>query len=241
MGSCDLNGPIISTEQVWAKKLHASLNDPSMPYIALGRMHTGYMALVRRLHTFCQQYGPPQKLFVVLPRAVAMEMPISDGRLLNISDRYRFPAYLHQHKKITDKDHTMLKGAVEFIRGQSDNERFHRYNFEMCTSFLKLICEKYNIELRWAPNVGVTAVLYYEKFLPLFLEDNPFLLSTCVGVAEVQDLNFDSSIGPNTQQNMCDLFTKERLVTDIPEVAIKLHRNLMYVKTHYPQEVVKHV
>jgi hypothetical protein len=105
-GSCDMSGPITDPSLVWSRVLHSKLQqvmDP-FPYIGLSRIHTGVMALLRRLSAYCAKYGPPKKLFIVFPRPVCMEIPIR-GTLINVTERSNYVDYLLKLNLLTPDAH----------------------------------------------------------------------------------------------------------------------------------------
>lgn len=205
LGSCDMSGPLDVADQVWSRKVHASLQKVlgEFPYIGLSRVHTGYAALVRRLYTFCETYGPPRRLFVVLPRPVCMEIPIR-GTLVNVTERERYVKFLYKVNKLTESEFNLCMQAVEFARSHQDNPDYQLYQFEQSSAFLKTLCQAHKIKLQWTPNLSATAVDYYARWIELFLKDNQFMRERCVGVAPVKDFASDGSTGLLTQDSIAE-------------------------------------
>ena len=102
LGSCDLDGPIKDTNKSWARQVYADLRLRGMtpPYIALAKMTAGFMSFPRRLLTFCEHHGPPKLVYAVIPRPVAIEVPISTGEIVSLSDKEMFINWLKRHEKI---------------------------------------------------------------------------------------------------------------------------------------------
>jgi hypothetical protein len=209
LGSCDMNGPIEDSNRVWSKLLHDKLSlDNPIPYIALGKVHISFISVVRRLYTFCKKYGPPKQVFIVVPRPAALEIPLYDNTLINLSERNPLPKFLHKFGKIGVDELKMTDQVVNFVKSQSNSTSYHLYQFEHASAFLETICERYGIELRWTPNLSVSAVSYYAEYFPTFMEENDFMRSTCAGIALLEDFAFDGSMGMKSQHRVCELFMK---------------------------------
>lgn len=208
MGSCDLDGPINDTRQSWARLLHSHLDSTTgnIPYIALGKMTAGFMSFPRRLNAFCEKYGAPQKLYMVVPRPVAIEIPLYNGSIVSVSNRIGFPNYLLKHGEISNEDHALLSNASQFCQSQLHNEYYQLYQFEETTAFLKLLCKHYNIELKWTLNLSASAIAYYQKYFSTFINSCPYMAETFAGIALAKDFSFDGSMGNLSQHQIFKLF-----------------------------------
>lgn len=222
IGSCDLDGPINDTNQSWARLLHAHLGE-GCPYIALGKMTAGFMSFPRRILTYCERFGPPKKIYAVVPRPVAIEIPLSNGEIASVSNIRTFPNWLLKHKKVTELEHELLLLTSSFCRGHLANKYYQLYKFQEISSFIKVLCKLYNIEFYWTVNLSVSAIVYYHKFLKLFLENSDFMNKTFLGVAEAKDFGFDSSMGNFSQHEVFKIFTKP----DPNNFLITLEKNLL--------------
>jgi hypothetical protein len=203
LGSCDVNGPLPDPSLVWSKIIHSNLVQKrgQFPYISMGRMHTACQALVRRLNGFCDTYGPPKEVYIVLPRPVCLEVPIR-GMLVNVAERSRYVNFLVRSNKITNDERQTLMKAVNFNRSQKDNPDYQMYIFEQVATTLKLLAKAYNIKVRWTVNLAAPATVYYAQWLEMFLHNNQFMRETFVGVAEMGNLTQDGCAGALTQANL---------------------------------------
>jgi hypothetical protein len=206
LGSCDMSGPIEKPELIWSRALHREFSERfgAFPYIGLSRVHSGYDALLRRLHSYCKTYGPPKKLFAVIPRPVCVEIPIR-GTLVNVTEREQYLGYLVHINALAPFEYAQCLKAMELARSQQDNPDYQLYHFEKSSAFLESICERYGIELKWTPNVSSTAVDYYYRWLELFLKNCPWMAERFTGVAAVSDFAPDGSTGAETQASIADV------------------------------------
>ena len=236
LGSCDMSGPIPDPTGVWSRVMYREFSktlDP-FPYIGLSRVHSAMGAAVRRLYAYCEKFGPPKKVFLVMPRPVCIEIPIR-GTLVNISERNQYPEYLARIGLITQSELESCLKFVEFSRTQKDNPEYHLYRFEEIGAFLKLICERYQIEFSWTPNLAVAAVDYFSRWLPLFLENDSFMAKTCVGVAEVVDFAADASTGQKTQSTIADLFLSSDEPHTMDRIKAQLDANKRYLVVNHAE------
>lgn len=203
LGSCDVNGPVPDPSLVWSKVMHTEIvrSRGAFPYISMGRMHTACQALVRRFNGFCEVYGPPKEVFIVMPRPVCLEVPIR-GQLINVAERSRYVNFLIRSNKITNDERQILMKAVHFNRSQKDNPDYQLYIFEQVATTLKLLCKAYDIKLRWTVNLAAPATVYYAQWLELFLTNNQFMRDTFVGVAKIGNFTPDGCAGALTQHNL---------------------------------------
>lgn len=209
MGSCDLDGPIKNTNNSWARLLHAHLvreEGKPIPYIALGKVSSGFRAFPRRLLTYCEKYGPPKVLYMGMPRQVNIEIPLSTGQIVGVSNRESYPHWLFNRGKIIKEDLELLLGAVNFCKSQINNDLYQLYLFEETAAFMKIICTYYDIELKWTLNLSAAAIMYYDKFLMQFLEASPFMKRGFVGVATAKDFAFEGSMGDLGHVELCNRF-----------------------------------
>jgi len=244
LGSCDMSGPISDPEAVWSKviynKMIRVLNP--FPYIALSRIHSGVDALIRRLNSYCIKYGPPKKIFLVLPRPVCMEIPIR-GTLVNVTERSNYVDYLMKINRITPEEHTMCMKAVDFARSQQDSVEYQTYQFEKSAAFLKMICDCHKIEMKWTPNLSATAVDYYNRWMEVFLRQVPYMEDTCAGVGEVKDFatSDDGSTGLLTQASIADVLLSSKGLNTLDSIKSQLTKNqnfLMYKEPgHYKKMI----
>lgn len=226
VGSCDLDGPINDTMQSWARLLHSDmkLKYGNLPYIALAKMTAGFISVPRRLLTFCEKYGAPEQLFMVVPRPVAIEIPILSGELVSVSNRASFPNYLLKHERINSDDHALLISASNFCQSQMKNDNYQIYQFEQTASFINLICKHYNIKLKWTLNLSASAIAYYNKFFIPFMENCPYMMESFAGAALAKDFSFDGSMGNESQYEIYKVFAgNSRNTSDVLAI---LHRNL---------------
>jgi hypothetical protein len=242
LGSCDLDGPIKDTNQSWARLLHADLSldakkGQPLPYIAMGKMTAGFMAFPRRLNTFCEKFGPPNKLFAVIPRPAAVEIPLSTGELVSVSNRHSFADFLKKHGRISDIDYNSLANASKFFQTQLHNETYQLYQFEQSASFLALICKHYKIDFRWTMNLSASAIAYYQIYFTLFMANCPFMLENFIGTAIASDFSFDGSMGDKSQHQIADLFiqTKNSRGFDMEETISLLNINLNLANSITPK------
>lgn len=237
LGSCDMSGPIIDPEKVWAKVIYNKLSQiyEPFPYIALSRIHSGADALLRRLNAYCVKYGPPKRIFVVLPRPVCMEIPVR-GTLVNVTERSNYVDYLLKINKLTPAEHAMCMKAVEFSRSQQDSVEYQTYQFERIATVLQLLCKNYGIQMRWTPNLSATAVDYYNRWMDVFLRQVPYMAKTCAGVGVLRDFATpeDGSTGLLTQESIADvLLSAER--NSLESINAQLSANHYMLRTHEPE------
>lgn len=234
MGSCDLNGPIEDSSKVWCRQLYEALTPThSFPYIAIGKMYSGFHAVVRRLYTYCEKYGPPSRLMMVIPRPVAAELPMN-GKLLSVSERERWIKFLVRNNKIDAEEAEAMNIARKFYQSQQDNLEYQLYQFQSNAAFLQMIVERHNIDFYWTPNLSATAVDYYAKWFEPLISATPFLAKTCVGVAHLSNFSEDGSMGSNTQANVTGLFLRGRRNIPIIELANQLKHNLIHLVSREP-------
>lgn len=209
MGSCDLDGPTTNTDECWARLLHTHIvnNNAPIPYIALAKMTAGFVSFPRRLLTFCEKYGPPEKLYAVVPRPVAIEIPMLNGELVSISNRESFAQYLLKHNRISNEEHDTLLAASKFCQSQLNNNNYQLYQFEQTASFIQLICKQYNISFQWTLNLSASAIAYYDKFFITFMENNQFMSNTFAGPALAIDFSFDGSMGDTSHHEVFKVFS----------------------------------
>lgn len=211
LGSCDLNGPIEDAEQTWSKRIHTSLLK-NTPYIALSRISTGLDAMQRRLFAYCQQYGPPNTVYAVLPRPLSIEIPIRGtltDPLANVSDREKYVDYLSTNGLITPSEYGTCLSMIELARKLQNNVPYNVYKFEQASAFLQMMCERYSMEFVWVPNVSATAIDYYGRYLETLLRHVPFLSRTCLGVPKAVDFSKDGSAGQQTQKEIADTLMRK--------------------------------
>lgn len=232
MGSCDLDGPISDTNKSWARLLHMHLMHSMgpVPYIALAKMSAGFVSFPRRLFTFCEKYGAPEYLYMVVPRPVAIEIPLSNGQIVSVSNRIGFPNWLQRHNVINEQEYSLLHAASTFCDSQLDNYNYQLYQFEQSASFIKLLCQQYNIKFKWTINLSSSAIPYYAKRLLPFLEHCQYMKSTFIGVARSMDFGFDGSMGDESQYQISNLFINAGSV-DFDDVVFTLNRNVDFALT----------
>ncbi len=237
LGSCDINGPLDDPEAVWSKLIHTQ-QGLRCPYIALSRINTGADAMVRRLTGYCEQFGPPKKLYAVLPRASGIEVPIK-GTLVSIGAHSLFIDYLLKIDRIDEAEHKTLLKAVEFFKTQQDSAEYHLYKFEQSSAMLRMICERYGIELRWTPNISATGNDYFNRWMPLFLREVPWMASTCMGTGQLIDFaqEDDNSIGVKTQSSVAAVLQGEK--QPVEAILAQLNANQQYLINSMPDQYQK--
>lgn len=209
MGSCDLDGPIDDTMKCWARLMHSETPEIAPePYIALAKMTAGFMSFPKRLLTYCEKFGAPAVVYAVVPRPVAIEIPLSTGEIVSVSNRTMFAHWLHKHGKLNDQDYNSLMAASAFCESQINNFNYQLYQFEQTASFIKVICEKYGIQFRWTVNLSSAAIPYYHRYLIPFLQNMPFMRDTFVGVPTARDFSFDGSMGNDSQYSIQEVFNQ---------------------------------
>lgn len=230
VGSCDLDGPISDTNKCWARLLHKHLTDEkeNTPYIALGKLTAGFMSLPRRILTFCERYGPPKKIYAVVPRPVAIEMPLPNKQLVSVSDRKIFPNWLFKHKKINQEELNLLLDVSGFCERQLDNENYQIYKFEENSSFVKTICKLYGIKFNWTINLCDSSIHYYSKYLNKFLNNSEFMRETFLGVAEAKDFGFDGAMGDLSQYEVFKILSNPNTTN----IQTMLNHNLNVVEKY---------
>jgi hypothetical protein len=227
LGSCDLNGPIEDPSKSWARLLHANLADSllELPYISLAKSTAGFMSFPRRLITYCEKYGAPKHVYAVVPRPVSVEVPLSEGNVVSVSNRVGFPNYLFKRSALNDLDYSTLREASKFYQSQINNIYYQLYQFEQTASFLSLICRFYNIDFKWTLNLSSSAIAYYNKYLIEFFKHSLFMKQTFVGLASAVDFTFDGSMGEGSQDTVYRLF-KDRPSFDFLNLEQNLQNNL---------------
>jgi hypothetical protein len=242
LGSCDMSGPIIDPEQVWAKVIYNKLSQiyEPFPYIALSRIHSGTDALTRRLNAYCVKYGAPKKIFVVLPRPVCLEIPVR-GTLVNVTERPNYVDYLLKINRITPSEHTMCMKAVEFSRSQQDSVEYQTYQFERIGTMLRLLCRNYDIEMRWTPNLSATAVDYYARWMDVFLRQMSFMADTCAGVGVLRDFATpeDGSTGLLTQASIAEVLMSSDGRNSLEAINAQLTSNHHFLVNAEPEHYEK--
>jgi uncharacterized membrane-anchored protein YhcB (DUF1043 family) len=184
----------------------------------------------RRLLAYCETYGAPERIFVVLPRPVCVEIPLG-GKLVNISEREKFIHFLSRNGKITEAEGRVAAKSADYLRAQLDNPDHQLYHFEKCAAMLKLICKAYNIELLWTPNLAASAVIYYGRWLELFLKDNEFMRNTCVGVTKLEELTLDGAAGDKAQTAFAEkLLNNQRY--SLEQMVAQTQENLKWLITN---------
>lgn len=225
LGSCDINGPVADTELVWSRIIYRELTQQEpFPYIALSRMNTGADALVRRLNGYCEQYGPPKKAYIVLPRTLSIEVPIR-GCLVSVSESTTMNDYLLRIGRLNPDEHKMCIAAAEFFRTQQYNQEFHVYRFEEVFAMLRAICERHNIEMRWTPNLAIGSSDYFKQWMEAFLTAVPWAAQTCAGVGELKDFAQpeDGSAGVGSQASMASVLMGPQ--SDLNAILAQLEAN----------------
>lgn len=223
VGSCDLDGPISDTSKCWAKLLHRELTKgQNVPYIALGKMTAGFMSFPRRILTYCEKYGPPKKIYAVVPRPVAIEIPLTNQQIVSVSNRKVFPNWLFKHKKISQEELDLLLNVSDFCESQLNNDNYQIYKFEETVAFIKTICKLYDVKFNWTINLSDSAIVYYEKFLNKFLSQSEFMRETFSGVPEAKDFGFDGSMGDLSQYEVFKILSSPNRTN----IQTMLHYNL---------------
>jgi hypothetical protein len=230
VGSCDLDGPIDDTNKSWARLLHSELiqNTDPTPYIALAKMTAGFMSMPRRILTYCEKFGPPEQIYAVVPRPVSIEIPISNGKIVSVSNREGLVHWLQTHNKLTESDYTLLMAASVFAQSQMQNFNYQVYQFEQSAAFIKVICKLYDIQFNWTINLSSSAIPYYSKYLLTCLNSSQFMKDTFKGVALAADFSFDGSMGNKSQLQIYNLFksTTDSCVYDEIGINYVLQQNL---------------
>lgn len=236
MGSCDMDGPINDSAQVWSRLLYSSMikQESLFPYIALGKMTAGFMAFPRRLFTFCEKYGPPAKLFAVIPRPAAVEIPLLTGELVSVSNRKSFADYLYKHQRIGEADYKTLVTASDFYQTQINNLNYQLYQFEQSAAFLKLLCTHYKIEFKWTMNLSSSAIAYYNQYFVPFMENVPFMYESFIGTTLAKDFAFDGSMGDESQHQVHKLFVSKMTMPsfDFNDTLVLLEQNMATAIAH---------
>ena len=237
LGSCDLDGPIDDTNKSWARMLHCSLSEKygPIPYIALAKMTAGFMSMPRRLLTFCEKFGAPKQVFAVIPRPVSIEVPLLNGEIVSVSNREGFAHYLKKHKRVNELDYDLLIAASSFATSQFKNEFYQLYQFEQSATFLKLICQCYEIEFNWTLNLSSSAIPYYEKFFTTFMENCSFMNSTFRGLGLAKDFSFDGSMGNQSQYEIFKVFSSKQRRTEDTLSILDLNLKTAKAKTDVTQ------
>lgn len=239
LGSCDLDGPISDTNLCWARQLyeHFSVNYENLPYIALGKITAGLMSMPRRLLTYCEKFGPPERVFAVIPRAVSTEIPLTNGEIVSVSNREGLVHYLAKHNKISvdDQDFNYLMASSKFSQSLFNNFNYQVYQFEQQSSFLKLICERYNIEFRWTMNLSSSAIPYFDRYFDIFMDSCTFMKNTFVGVGLAKDFAFDGSMGELSQEEVFNVLKRNIICTDYNSLKEIMNQNLNTAVNNTPK------
>lgn len=236
LGSCDMSGAIAEPGMDWASLLYkyhvAARGD--FPFIAMSRLVTGCDAILRRLNAFCQKYGAPEEVYVVLPRVSVQEVTIDGGRVLSVCERVRYANWLHRHGIIDERSKDKATKYMEFARSVRDDGEYQLYHLEHFAMVMSLLQKVYGFKFYWTPNLSSTAIDYYAKWMELFLSNNEFMLRTCVGVGHAVDFTFDGSAGMGSQANMAALFNSADLVLDrsASTIAQVCRRNMELLWSH---------
>ena len=234
LGTCDMSGPLTEPENVWSRIVYKELSKTqSFPYIALSRINTGGDSLIRRLSGYIEQYGAPKKLYIVLPRITGVEVPIR-GCLITVGADRLFSDYLLKIGRINPDEHAKCIAATEFFKTQQYDKDFQLYKFEQFSMMLRMICERYDIEMKWTPNLSVTGVDYYNMWGELFLNEIPWMAQTCAGVGQMVDFASDSdgSAGVQSQVAMANILQEPQ--NNLTSILQQLEDNQKYLINNEP-------
>lgn len=204
LGTCDIMTNLIDGSERWSSLLHNKLHS-EQPFIALGTVASGLPTMVRRLHSYIQNFGAPKIVYMTIPRFDGYEFVNKSGKCYNASSRIGSTNFCRKADLINDEEHTTWLAQLEANR-LLNNIHNMEYILEERFAFIETMCKAYSIRLRWTFNPSDAAIAVLKKNYQVFENISNFMKDAFVGPIEVKDHMFDRSIGPDTHQEIYNKF-----------------------------------
>lgn len=204
LGTCDIMTNFSDGLQRWSAKLHKHYYS-DQPYIALGTVASGLPTMVRRLYSYIQNFGAPEKLFMTIPRFDGYEFVNKSGKCYNASSREGSARFCEKANLVDPHEASAWLTQIEANR-QLRNIENNRYMLEERFAFIETLCRLHKIELLWTFNPSDASIVTLYENIDIFKDISPFMKRSFVGLAQVNDHQYDRSIGYQTHHGIYQKF-----------------------------------